>query len=142
MSEEQSSFSGTTHYASDRVLKALQRTQTVDIAPPPQVSKMNHWLSTTHTSNHLLLTDQPPPIHLAVKAGAADDLESLVKTVFALTHPTMIPELHVLPIDDFSAIIALWQSWMGIRDSWKPVLAAAKAGHHDQVAIRLSQLME
>ena len=65
-----------------------------------------------------------------------------MKTAFALTHPTMIPELHVLGIDDYSAIIALWESWMGIRRSWQPVLAAANSGNHGLVSELLSLLME
>jgi hypothetical protein len=54
----------------------------------------------------------------------------------------MIPELHVLGIDDYSAIIALWESWMGIRRSWQPVLAAANSGNHGLVSELLSLLME
>ena len=87
-------------------------------------------------------TIQTPPTNLSVKVGAADDLESLVKTVFALKHPTMIPKLHALGIEDYDAVTALWQSWMGIRESWEPVLAAARAEDHNRVSKYLSQLME
>ena len=65
-----------------------------------------------------------------------------MKSIFALTHPTMIPQLHALNIDEYDAVNDLWNSWMAIRDSWAPALSAAQAGDHDGVSICLSRLME
>lgn len=110
LNEEQPDYSGTTHYASARVLRQLQATTTAAGGEAPQV-------------------------------GIADDLESLVKSVFALRHATIVPELHCVD-DDYAAIDAVWQSWLCIRKAWEPVMAAAQAGNHDDVSECLATLMQ
>ena len=78
----------------------------------------------------------------APRVGFADDLESLVKSVFALRHATIVPELHRVDGDDYAAIDAVWQSWLGIRAAWEPAMTAAQAGDHDEVSECRARLMQ
>ena len=76
-----------------------------------------------------------------IETGPADDLESLVASVFCITHPDAHQELQIgakLP-----ALVMQWwvQTWNS-RPQWQLALTAARAANHDAVAHCLQALLE
>ena len=76
-----------------------------------------------------------------IETGPADDLESLVASIFCISHPDAHQELQrgaKLP-----ALVMQWwiQTWNS-RPQWQLALAAARAANHDAVADCLQTLLE
>jgi len=76
-----------------------------------------------------------------VKVSPADDLESLVASIFCISHPdahSQLQKVDRLPV----AVLQWWtQAWM-TRSQWQLALGAARAANYDTVADCLQALLE
>ena len=76
-----------------------------------------------------------------VETGPADDLESLVASMFCISHPDAHQELQrvaKLP----ASVMHWWTQTWNSRPTWQPALTAARAANHDAVADCLEALLE
>ncbi len=76
-----------------------------------------------------------------VKVSPADDLKSLVASIFCISHPdahSQLQKVDRLPV----AVLQWWtQAWM-TRSQWQLALGAARAANYDTVADCLQALLE
>jgi serine/threonine protein kinase len=96
-------YCGTTHYASDRVLKLLQQSNSVSVIP-------------------------------------ADDLVSLVRSMFAIKHPSFAAQLW--EVQDEQDILECWGRVMATHQAWQAAQAEAEQGSYEGLAIELTRLMQ
>lgn len=76
-----------------------------------------------------------------VKVGPSDDLESLVASVFCISHPDAHKELQrVVRLP--AAVMQWWTQTWAARPQWQLALTAARAANHDTVAGCLQALLE
>ena len=79
--------------------------------------------------------------HDRVEVGPSDDLESLVASVFCISHSVALNKLHrvaKLP----AAVMQWWTRTWASRPQWQLALSAARAANHDTVAGCLQALHE
>lgn len=77
----------------------------------------------------------------SVEVGPADDLESLVASLFCISHPdahSQLQKVDKLPI----AIMQWWTQTWTPRPQWQLALRAARAASHDSVGDCLQALLE
>ena len=86
---------------------------------------------------------------LPVKYIPADDLVSLVKSMFALRHPDFRRQLEGTPSEDFDGIareaLQLWDAWLGEgsgRPQWRAAEAKAQECDYEGVGSALDALLE
>lgn len=76
-----------------------------------------------------------------VKVSPADDLESLVASIFCISHPdahSQLQKVDRLPVE----VLQWWtQAWM-TRPQWQLALGAARAAKYDIVADCLQKMLE
>lgn len=72
----------------------------------------------------------------------ADDLQSLVKSVFVLTHPSEMRQLNSADRHNIGCISTLWSSWLEGRPTWTAIMEAAAAGDYAAVKEKLSSWLE
>lgn len=77
-----------------------------------------------------------------LRSEAADDLVSLVRTLFSLQHPIMAEELSLVPKNSYGEIEEVWGKWMGGKRKWIAAQNAAAATDYQQVATQLSDLLD
>ena len=89
------------------------------------------------------------PSMIPVQYTASDDLVSLVKSFFALRHPTVRELLEGSPSEDYEGIareaLQLWDSWLGDasgRAGWRRAEALAESCDYDGLASALDALLE
>jgi len=71
-----------------------------------------------------------------------DDLESLVKCFFFLTHQWEARELALVERYAFEAIAHVWEGWLRGRHAWQRIINAAAACDYDAVATGLVERLE
>ena len=77
----------------------------------------------------------------SVAVGPADDLESLVASMFCISHPdahSQLQKVDKLPIP----VMQWWTRTWSPRPQWQLALRAARAANHDSVANFLLALLE
>ena len=77
----------------------------------------------------------------SVAVGPADDLESLVASMFCISHPdahNQLQKVDKLPIP----VMQWWTQTWSPRPQWQLALRAARAADHDSVADFLLALLE
>ena len=76
-----------------------------------------------------------------VEVGPADDLESLVLSLFCISHPDAHKELQRLAKLP-GALMQWWTQTWASRPQWQLALTAARAARHDTLADYLQALLE
>jgi hypothetical protein len=69
-----------------------------------------------------------------------DDLESFVKTFFALKYPQAMEQLNMGQREP-SRYKALWAGWLGMLQHWNAVVEAAQSCNYEEVKQQLPMLM-
>jgi hypothetical protein len=77
-----------------------------------------------------------------VEVSAADDLVSLVRSLYALQHPAAQEQLRVLPRADAAAALQFWDDALASRPRWREAVAAAAAAKYGRVRKLLQDLLE
>lgn len=76
-----------------------------------------------------------------VEVGPSDDLESLVASVFCISHPDAHKDLQRVARSP-AKVVQWWTEIWASRPQWQLALTAARAANHDTVAACLQALME
>jgi len=72
----------------------------------------------------------------------ADDLVSLVRSLFYLQHPFMEVELSAVPQNSYEAIESVWDKWMKSKIKWIAAQDSAVAADYQRVKMQLSDLLD
>lgn len=77
----------------------------------------------------------------AVKVSPADDLESLVTSMFCVSHPDAYSCLQKVP-NEPTPVLQWWSQAWAPRPRWQQALSAARASDYELLAERLQALLE
>lgn len=88
----------------------------------------------------LLAARESPETPIAVRP--ADDLVSLVKSTFALTHPEGAVRLQALESTDASGSKTLWGELLRDRPTWTKIVEDATSGNYRMVSDALARQLE
>jgi serine/threonine protein kinase len=78
----------------------------------------------------------------SIASAPADDLVSLVRSVFAMVHPSLQLELSLLGSDNPAVVLQFWQGQMALRTRWLQAQQAAEACSYDAVKEELQGLLQ
>lgn len=71
-----------------------------------------------------------------------DDLQSLVKCFFYLSHPVLVGDMATVEVHNYAAIRGKWQEWLAGRSVWEEIMTDAASGEYADVKRGLERALQ